>query len=129
METGKSVYAGLGEMPIEAGPLRNFLYEKTLEAKTDGELTARDSMDIEKQVIQMSQQFINTTTELKADKTYITYVNGEKRTGKYKYDPPNKTLTTYPDGRPSRTVNISFEKGFMKMQQPGEEMVMYMQKI
>lgn len=118
----------LGEIPIEPEPLRDFLYEKMIERKLDGELTARDSIEIEKQVIEM-QQIGKATIEFKADKTYISYLDGEKRTGTYRYNAIKKILISYPKGKPSNTVNITFDKGLMKLQEPGDDMIMYMKKM
>lgn len=118
-----------GLMPLEPGALRNFLYEKIIEGKAGAELTALDSMQVEKQVIDAEQLYNGMKTELKADKTYTSYIGNEKRTGKYTYDAVKKILTTYPKGKPANKVNISFESGLMKMQRPGDPAIMYMQKM
>ena len=119
----------LGEFPIEAEPLRRFAYQKTLEEKQGQPLNAEDSAGVEELVRQIEGQFGSMTMEFKANKTYTGELQGEPVTGKYVYNAAKKQLITYPKGKPSRTAKLTFLKGQIKLENTGQKIVLYLQRI
>lgn len=119
----------LGEMPVEPAALREYAFKKTVEEKNGAPLTAEDTLGVEALVTEMSQQFGSMSTEFKADKTYIARIGTETRTGKYVYDAAKKTLVTYPKGKPARKAKATFVNGLLKLENVGEDMILFMQRV
>lgn len=123
------VAPGLGEIPVEEGPLRAFAYKKTIEEKKGGALTAEDSSDVEVLVAQVTAQFGSMKMEFKPNKTYVAELDGSAITGRYVYTPAKKILTTYPKGKPARTAKVGFKNGEMMLENTKEKVTIIMQRL
>jgi hypothetical protein len=119
----------IGEIPVEEGPLRQFAYEKTMEEKKGEPLTAEDSTDVEGLVAQMQNEFASMTMEFKANKSYSGVLQGKTITGTYVYNVAKKILTTKPAGKPARTARVSFLNGEMRLENIGQKVTLYLQRI
>ncbi|MBL7726236.1 MAG: DUF4923 family protein [Dinghuibacter sp.] len=123
------VAPGLGEIPVEEGPLREYVYRKTLEDKNGAPLTAEDSSDMEALVMQVSSQFGTMTMTFNANKTYTAQLEGKSVTGRYVYNPAKKLLTTYPKGKPARTAKVAFKNGEMMLENTKEKVTIILERF
>jgi hypothetical protein len=119
----------MGEFPVLEEPLRKFAYEKTLEEKKGQPLDAADSADVEALVAQMQQQFGNMVMEFRTNKTYSGTLEGKTVTGRYVYNAPKKTLTTYPPKKPAKTARVGFENGLLRLENIGQKVVVFLERM
>lgn len=119
----------LGRLVLQEDSLRATLLEKSAAATPGIPIAAADSQQVNLMVTQIIQTLGAMQFEFKANKTYTGSIDGKKTSGPYIYNAVKHTLVLNPKSRKENKATVTFENGWLKMENFGDGMVFYLQRV